>query len=132
MRDLHLILVYGRRQEVQSTPRLSKQRGALLTGRNEELISFDRLQPDPDLEDVVTVTAKGDGRFDVKWIPETFSTSPWIAEELLSLDGMEDAILKNHRITPERAGFLKSRLNYWRKWAQEDGHSVVEGSAFRE
>lgn len=130
--ELHLILVYGRRSEFEKKPKLSKIRGKQLNGLYEELISFDRLQPDVDLQDIVTVTPMGNGRFAVKWVPETFAITPHSANKMLVLDGLEDAIDHNPRIANERAVFIKSRITYWRNWIHTDGNSFFDGNSFRE
>lgn len=58
----HFVLIYGRRAEFDGDVELSKQRGALMTADDEELISFDRLHADPKLADAVTVRAIGNDR----------------------------------------------------------------------
>jgi hypothetical protein len=131
--DLHLILVFGRRSEFETKPKLSKLRGKLAKGSNEELISFDRLSPDQSLDCAVTVTPAGGGRFTVKYVPETFTTSPHNAHDLLVLDGLESAIDANEDIAPDRRTFLKQRVAYWRKWASEiSGGYCINGSAYAE
>ncbi|WP_261342730.1 DUF4263 domain-containing protein [Aureliella helgolandensis] len=130
--DLHFILVFGRRSEFESKPKLSKLRGKLANGRNEELISFDRLSPDRWLDCAVTVTPAGGGRFTVKYVPETFTTSPHGAHDLLVLDGLEAAIDSNDDITPDRRAFLKQRVAYWCKWAKEKSSCFIAGSAYSE
>ena len=44
---LSMILIYRRRKEFVLDPRLSKQQASLLTANDEQLMSFDRLVPDP-------------------------------------------------------------------------------------
>ena len=39
-----MILIYGRRSEFEGKPKLELQRGSLLPGQDEELMSFDRLE----------------------------------------------------------------------------------------
>jgi hypothetical protein len=131
--DLHLLLVFGRRSEFENTPKLSKLRGKLANGPNEELLSFDRLSPDPWLDSAVTVTPSGAGRFRVKFVPDTFSVSPHGAHDLLVLDGLTDAIDANATISSERRAFLKERVAYWCEWASETGGMRrIRGDAFRE
>jgi hypothetical protein len=54
-RHLHMMLIYGRREEFEGDPERSKQRSSLLPGTDEELMSFDRLSADADLEAAITV-----------------------------------------------------------------------------
>jgi hypothetical protein len=131
--DLHLILVFGRRKEFNGNPKLSKLRGKLTKGTNEELISFDRLSPDPYLNSAVTVTPNGSGRFTVKYVPETFTASPHYANDLLVLDGLETAIDANEDISPDRRAFLKRRVAYWCEWAKNtSGSYCINGDAYDE
>lgn len=61
---LHMILIYGRRNEFEDNPHLSKQMGSLMPGEDEELMSYDRLEPDSNLDFAITVKAKGEGKYD--------------------------------------------------------------------
>ena len=117
---LHTILIYGRRAEFDGSPELSRLRGSLMAD-DEDLISFDRLAPDPKLDGVITVRARGDGRFEAIWVPETFGTSASIADNLWRIDGISEALDRNDRIPVARRAFLKDRVEYWRAWAQSSG-----------
>lgn len=118
---LHLILIYGRRKEFEGKPKMSKQRGSLLTGPNEELMSFDRLSADPELCDAVSVRLSGRGRFRLLHVPETFGFWPDAADELHPIDGWEEAIDANPRMRRGRKAFLKKRFHYWRDWSAAGG-----------
>lgn len=115
---LHMILVYGRRSEFEHDARLSKQRASLLTGSDEQLMSFDRLAPHPSLGDALTVRAIGVGRYKALVAPPTMMLGPHVAERLLVLDKFEAAIDSSDGWLPERRAFVKSRLPYWRDWAK--------------
>ena len=73
--NLHMILVYGRRSELDEQPDLIRQRGSLLSG-DEELMSFDRLLDpgyiDTSKKNAVTVSAMGDGRYRAKYVSPVF------------------------------------------------------------
>lgn len=118
---LHTILVYGRRLEFEGSPELSRLRGSLISADDEELMSFDRLAPDPKLDGVITVRARGEGRFEAIWIPETFGTSAFIADALCRIDGISEALDRNDRISEARRAFLNGRVDYWRTWARSPG-----------
>lgn len=118
---LHTILVYGRRPEFDGSPELSRLRGSLMSADDGELMSFDRLAPDPKLDGVITVRARGEGRFEAIWVPETFGTSASIAAGLLRIDGISEALDRNDRIPEARRAFLKERVEYWRAWARAPG-----------
>jgi hypothetical protein len=112
---LHMILVYGRRSEFDTNPQISKLRSSLIRDSQSEMMSFDRLFPDPNLELMITVRALGDGRFRAIWVPETFGIVPYSSDELQNIEGLEDAIDLNPAISDDRRTFLKERIKYWRR-----------------
>lgn len=120
--ELHFILVYGRRSEFVDNPNFSKRRHTLMSGHNEELMSFDRLQPNPWLSSAVTVKAIGAAQFLIKHVPETFEIRPPAVGDLFHFEGMEEAINRNQAMPAERRDFLLRRLPYWRSW-KESGAS---------
>lgn len=123
-----MILVYGRRSELDQQPDLARQRGSLLSG-DAELMSFDRLL-DPRYIDVrmkhaVTVRATGDGRYRAKYVPPVFNLGPALAERLLVIDGLEEAIEQNPDISDERKSFLQQRIPYWKSWASAPNRGII-------
>lgn len=115
---LQLILVYGRRREFEGTRTLGKQRGSLLTGADEDLMSFDRLFPDPRLANALTVRPNGPGRYSAIHVPPTLRSGPVAAERLLIVEGLDRAIDASGKMSLERRQFLKRRLAHWRSWAE--------------
>ncbi len=118
---LHMILIYGRRSEFVDDPVLSKLRGSLLPGRDEELVSYDRLRVDVDLRDCITVRCTGSGTYKAVAVPPVFTLGPSSAARLLQIEDMEPVIRKS-AIGESRKGFLIERLPYWRKWAASARH----------
>jgi hypothetical protein len=96
-----------------------------------ELMSFDRIGPDPGLRDALTVRAKGYGKYEVVAVPPTFALSPQNAEVLLRIDGFKDALESESRISTERKEFIMERIEYWREWASSGGSGII-ASYFRE
>jgi hypothetical protein len=123
--QLHMILIYGRRSEFANDHRLTQQRGTLLPGTDEELMSFDGLQADGDITQALTVKAVGHGRYHAITVPPVFTTGPHLASRLVSIDGMGEAIDKTPNIPPDRKAFLKRRIPYWRNWASAPGTKVI-------
>jgi hypothetical protein len=121
----HFILIYGRRDEFENSVELSKQRSVLLNGDDEELVSFDRLAPDRELREAVTVRAVGNGRYRVLKVMPTITTGPVVAERLSALDEIDDAIAIEDRISQKRRDFLIKRLPYWRRWVQQARRGAV-------
>ncbi len=119
--ELHMILVYGRREEFEEKSELSKQRASLMTGPHETLMSYDRLEADKDLHLSITVRPLGSGRYKVLRLPPTFGVGPLLAGRLLSIEGFDEALDASPDIEPKRRAFLKERIVYWRRWAASPG-----------
>ena len=114
---LHMILIFGRRSEFDEDPRLIRQRGSLLTATDETLMSFDRLSAETFMHDAITIRAVGFGRYKAVWIPPVFETGADLADRLLHIDGITEAIDQNPEIDKERREFLKQRIAYGKEWA---------------
>ncbi|MDB6108739.1 MAG: hypothetical protein JWR69_489 [Pedosphaera sp.] len=122
---LHMILVYGRRSEFEGNPELSLQRASLMSGSDEELMSLDRLLPDRDLRDAVTIRARDNGRYKAVCIPPLFRLSPGLAPRLLAIDGVDHALSATPLISEMRRQFLISRIPYWKEWARNGRGGVI-------
>ena len=124
--QLHMILIYGRRSEFENDGRLTRQRDTLLAGHDEELMSFDALQAERDMTQALTVKALYDGQYQAVHVPPVFATGPDLADRLLSIKGIAEAINKNPDITEARKTFLEHRIPYWREWASTPGSKLIE------
>lgn len=124
--ELHMILVYGRRSELQGTPHLAKQRHSLMSHADEALVSYDRLEPDRELSHAITAHAQGHGRYRVLHVPPVFRLGPNLADRLSVLDGLEDAVRRNASIPGLRRKFIVSRIPYWRDWSQRPDRGTVD------
>ena len=122
---LHMYLIYGRRAEFEEKPVLNKQRDNHLPGNDEELMSFDRLKANPLMVDAVTVRATGTGKFQAVNVPPVFATGPSLADRLLYIDGMPEAINSNEEIKQERKDFLKDRIIFWKEWAATSPKGII-------
>ena len=122
---LHMILVYGRRSEFQDSLQLSEQRGSLLVGDDEELMSFDRLSPDAGLDEAMTIRATGSGKYDAIYVPPSFQLGPRLADRLLAINGVDRALRKTPLISGKRRKFLTSRIPYWQDWASNGKLGIV-------
>ena len=114
---LHMILIYGRRAEFENDPRLAEQRASLLPGNDEELMSFDRLRPDAELEEAITVKATGSGTYEALHVPPVFFLRPALATRLRRIQGIAEAVRNTPLISEARRAFLISRIPYWQDWA---------------
>lgn len=123
---LRMILVYGRRAEFKDNPQLKSIRYGLLPGTDEELMSFDRLGVNPLMEDAITIKSVGQGKYEAVSIPSSFATGPDLANRLLHIEGMPEALDRNEEIDEERREFLKRRILYWKKWASTSYRQVFD------
>ena len=122
---LHMLLIYGRRAETEGTPQMAMERDGLLPGSDEDLMSFDRLSADTSMADAITVKATGGGKYEAVWIPPVFGLGPGpLAERLLYVEGIPEAIDKNPDIASERKTFLKDRIPYWEEWARNGSRGI--------
>jgi hypothetical protein len=124
--QLHMILIYGRLAEYEHSPKLSAQRASLLTGCDEELMSFDRLSPDTELEESITIRASGDGKYEAVCVPPLFHIRPTLADRLVSIARVDQALLTTPLISKARRDFLISRISYWQNWTMNgEGGTIV-------
>ena len=94
------ILVMGRRAEFSNDPVRQRNRPGLMPAHDEELMSYDRLTPESALRYGVTVRAKGAGHYHVERVMPTLKHDPHWAGRLRYLDGFEEAIRSESRISP--------------------------------
>lgn len=112
-------LVYGRREEFINDPMLTGKRANLM-GENEELISYDRLQPHSAGENIVSVTVKN-REYSAKYVMPRLRLGPVIAPDIARIKGLEGAIDSMERTSEDRKKFIKDRLSYWNEYAVHGG-----------
>ena len=115
------ILVYGRRKEFQERPEMRGVR-ANQQGDNEFHVTFDRLKPDYNAQDFLTLKMT---RTQVTAIvvPPTIRLGPHIAPSLVSVVNRPDAAMRESRMSPERRRFVAERFAYWDEWVRKCGAS---------
>ena len=121
---LHMILIYGRRNDSQAR---SKELMSL-TSDGMDLMSYDRLSCDTSLRDAITIKLNSDGKYKALSIPPTFQLRPGMADRLLKISGIGEAIDKTIDITDERKKFLKIRCSYWENWAKNGEKGIINNS----
>lgn len=119
------VLIYGTRAEFEGNRERTRHRANLVDSPDEELMSFERLEPNQKCSAMFTVRANGDGRYTAIAVPPTFTMSPIAARELRIIDGVDDAIIQCTRMSQERRDFLIERLSYWQTWASDDDNGVT-------
>jgi len=121
------ILVYGRREEFAGNDLLMGKRANLM-GEQEELVSFDRLQPHSAAENVISVLVRNKEYLAMHIMP-TFRFSPSIASDLVQVSNLEGVIDVMEHVTEARKVFIRERLPYWRSYAQNKG-GIIGGADY--
>lgn len=118
------LLIYGRRHEANATPKLMQKRGYL---HAEDIVSmtFDRLGPDPNANQIISVKVDVNGVFRAISVPPTLTWSPTFAEDRAHIQDLAAAIERNAYIGAARKKFLIQRLAYWNEWATERAHGIM-------
>lgn len=127
---LHMILVYGRRKEFESDANRSKDRMSLMPYPDAELMSCDRLACDRELYNAITIRFNANSRYEAVSVPPTFKLGPNLADRLLHIDGIDEALDKTVDLTPDRRSFLKRRLSYWKDWARMGEKGIIHSGYF--
>ena len=115
------LLVYGRRAEFDQNPELRGVR-ALQQGNDEYHVTFDRLTPDYNAQDFLTLRKERD-QVVALVVPPTVRLGPGIAPSWLTVMGRPEAALRELRMSPERRAFVAERFVYWDEWVRKGGHS---------
>lgn len=128
-RKLHMILIYGRRDEFDANPNKSKDRLSL-TSPDLELMSYDRLSCDRDLDDAITIKLNKHNLYEVVSVPPTLKLGPSHSERLVHIKGIEKAIEENVDIPADRKSFLMERLPYWTGWVIKSEKGIVNSGDY--
>lgn len=119
----YYVLIYGRRSEFEDNPLLIRKRSQL-TGSNEVLMSFDRINPSfPDQNHVCSRVKAG--------IYEACSLDPTLkigpsTSHLLEFSNIVNAVdnMDNDFVTLERRVFLKKRIPYWNQYHRDAANGI--------
>jgi len=87
-------------------------------------MTYDRLRPDPDADELFCVKRDADG-FTAVAVPPTMTWSPSLAQDRREIRGKETAIQVNPYLHAERRDFLMSRAAYWDTWATRSQLGVI-------
>ena len=113
-------LVYGRRDEATSNRSFAKRRSEMQKN-DESLMTYDRLTPNKNLEQCITVRIKRESSgvtYDAIAIPPTLRLGPHMAVEWAKLSSRENAISRNRYLSDDRKDFLIDRTAYWDEWSR--------------
>jgi len=119
------VLVYGRRAEFEKRPEMRSIR-ALQQGADEYHVTFDRLRPDYNAGNFLTIRNKGEHLTAVV-VPPTVRLGPAIAREWLPVTNRPEAALRESRMSPARRRFVAERFVYWDDWARRNGRHYQSG-----
>ncbi|MDY0912409.1 Shedu anti-phage system protein SduA domain-containing protein [Rathayibacter festucae] len=125
------ILVFGRRREFEgeNVEELIRHR-AQLARSNEVLMTFDRLAPNRDLENVVTVKHRVSGDLDIIGMPASYTTGPLTGETSSRIGPADPIIDRVEGWSEERKEWIKGRWNYWsavENSQEKNPHSLLRG-----
>jgi len=118
----HYVLIYGRRDEANSSRQRADMR-AQLPRTNETLMTYDRLEPDRWNDDFLCVRRENDG-YQAITVPPTLTLGPAFADWLALIHDKDAAVRRSPYLSPERKEFLIQRFPYWSKMVA-DGLSVI-------
>jgi hypothetical protein len=123
------LLIYGRRAEASANPALTQKRGYLNT---DDLIAmtYDRLRPNPNANQMVCMKVNGAGTFRALSVPATLKWCLGLAGDHALLHGLSAAIEANPHMSLERKAFLIRRLPYWNEWANKGNRGVINSADY--
>lgn len=110
------ILVYGRRREFEERPEMRGVR-ANQQGPDEFHVTFDRLKPDYNAQDFLTLRMDR-GQVTAVVIPPTIHLGPHVAPTLVRVANRAEAAMRESRMSPERRRFVADRFAYWDEWVR--------------
>ena len=117
------ILIYGRRADATKDENFARKR-AHLQDQDERFMTYDRLQPNSHLSDLLTVRIDGDGYRAIS-IPPTLTLGPMNAEDWSIIRDKKLAVMNTSYISDERKDFLIQRWPYWDEWAKSGRRGII-------
>jgi hypothetical protein len=112
----HYVLIYGRRDEAIHGP--GRKKRPFMQQPDESIMSFDRLEPDRELADIITVRREGE-IFRALYAQPTMELNRFIVSDWNSVRGVEEAIQTNMEMNSARKEHLLKMLAKW--------HEQLEG-----
>ncbi|WP_141699307.1 hypothetical protein [Candidatus Thiosymbion oneisti] len=123
------ILIYGRRSDPTLTEGFSEKR-AYLQGPDEEFMTFDRLYPNPNFSNYITVRLRPSREYQALHVPPTLMLSPFYAKDFSEITEREKAVENNMYLNKGRKTFLNDRWKYWDDWAQNGAKGFMSSSDY--
>jgi hypothetical protein len=110
------LLIYGRREE--NPDEIAKVRVAHKR-RDQDLITYDHIQPDTRQTGYISVRRDGTGRFQALHMPASTKLDPSDPDSWSKVAGREEMVKRNPWISAERKRFLiEERIPQWDDWAK--------------
>jgi len=114
------VLVFGRRKEFDINTNLRGARSHQ-QGHDEFHITFDRLRPDYNTRNYLSLKKSGDDVIALV-VPPTIRLGPGLAPDLHLVKGRKEAALREDRMSKERREFVARRFSYWDEWSKGSTH----------
>ena len=116
------ILIYGRRSDPSLTGSFNKKR-VLLENKNEIYMTYDRIKPNRELKDCLTVKLDKSG-YTALHVQPTIRLGPVHAKYSSLIRLKHSAVNRNIYLSQARKQFLNSRWQYWDTWAKGNKGSI--------
>ena len=117
------VYIFGRRAEYENDDYRRNLR-ATWASQGIELISFDRLAPDQNCQDYITVRGRVYNNRALH-VPPTLRLGPFTSRLHKDVSGVADAAKKCSYMTPQRRAFVLERLEYWTAWAKQEQVGLI-------
>ncbi len=122
--ELRLILIHGSRSELQLRTELNQKR-PLSAPADERHMTFDRISPDWEKKDCMTVKMRATG-YEAIHIAPTLRLGPRTAEDWVLVSGKAEATRRSNDLSPDRVEFLVNRWSYWDRWARLEKKGIQQ------
>lgn len=117
------ILIYGRKDDPTLTEDFNKKR-IFLQSENEIFMTYDRLKPNIELTECITVKLDKKG-YKAIHIQPTLKITPSHAYDWTLIRDKNNAVDNNEYLSKTRKKFLNSRWSYWDNWATNIGGGII-------
>lgn len=108
------VLIYGRSSEFNQGPPNHRANMVLeREGKDEHIITYDRLKPDVNLSIFPTVRQHSSGETSLKGVPPSFTTGPAMKELARRIPDPEPSVFENSLWTHERSHYVHQRWIHW-------------------
>lgn len=123
----HYILIYGRRNKDWTDDQVRTR--STIRRHNEQIMTFDRLEPRELLKDVVTVKLSSSGIMRAIGMAPCLTTGPDMGETFTRIErgSLEAVISRMDQISDERKAHILGRVAHWSSKREEQNYPFERG-----